>query len=227
MAAACSQGATHAREATAAGQAPVNPPKAATQPASHAATQQASNAANSAFDAATADGAIDRGFKQWSESWIMDRYVPDSSHGVERALKDGTYLVRGFCAFTRGGGAPIKLPFAAAFTPAGGGYRLSNLCYADVTSGMRDCIDPSDPAAQAQRIAQSHEFLGRILILGLATAMDDSGPPPSSNANQGLLLQQQAHQRLVNDCNQFGSGCDRVPSYEITSERKFKLENGD
>jgi hypothetical protein len=157
----------------------------------------------------------------------MDRYLPDSSHGVERALKDGTYLVRGFCAFSRGGGPPIKLPFAAAFTPAGGSYRLSNLCYADATSGMRDCINPSDSAAQAQRVAQAHEFLGRILILGLATAMADSGPPPSSDANQALFLQRQAHERQVNDCNEYGSGCDHLPSYEITMERKYKLENGE
>jgi hypothetical protein len=116
-----------------------------------------------------ANAAIDDGFKQWSSAWMFDRYVPGSARATDRGFKDATYVIRGLFDFVRGGGR-LTIPFAASFTNAANGYRLSNLCYNDNTSGMTDCIDPSDKQGQ-QRAAQSRQFLGSIVMLGLVSAM--------------------------------------------------------
>jgi hypothetical protein len=112
--------------------------------------------------------AIDDGFKQWSSAWMFDRYVPGSAHATDRGFKDDTYVIRGLFDFVRGG-AKLTIPFAAAFTGVADKYRLSNLCYNDNTSGMTDCIDPSN--AQQRAATQSRQFLGSIVLLGLVAAM--------------------------------------------------------
>jgi hypothetical protein len=115
-----------------------------------------------------ANAAIDDGFRRWSSTWMFDRYVPGSAHATDRGFKDSTYIIRGMFDFVRGG-ARLTIPFAAAFTGAGDAYRLSNLCYNDNTSGMTDCIDPGNGIQRAA--AQSRQFLGSIVLLGLFAAM--------------------------------------------------------
>jgi hypothetical protein len=112
--------------------------------------------------------AIDDGFKQWSSTWMFDRYIPGSARATDRGLKDDTYVIRGLFDFLRGG-SKLTIPFAAAFTRPDGGYKLSNLCYNDSSSGMTDCIDPSSGMQRAA--AQSRQFLGSIVLLGLAAAI--------------------------------------------------------
>jgi hypothetical protein len=121
-----------------------------------------------------ANAAIDDGFKQWSSTWMFDRYVPGSAHATERGYKGNTYIIRGVFDFVRGAGA-ATIPFAAAFTSSGESYRLSNLCYSDNTSGMVDCIDPSDPRGLQLAAARSQRFLGSIVTLGLIAGMASSG----------------------------------------------------
>jgi hypothetical protein len=118
---------------------------------------------------AIANGAIDGAFQQWSSGWMFDRYIPGSARAANRALSDGAYVIRGVFDFVRGG-AKLTIPFAAAFTNGSQGYRLSNLCYNDTTTGMTDCTNPSDPQGQ-QRAMLSRQFLGSIVALGLIEAM--------------------------------------------------------
>ncbi len=117
-----------------------------------------------------ANTAIDNGFKQWSSAWMFDRYVPGSARAADRGFKNGTYVIRGMFDFVRGG-ARLTIPFGAAFTNSANGYQLSNLCYNDNTSGMTDCIDPSDRQGVERAALQSRQFLGSIVMLGLAAAM--------------------------------------------------------
>lgn len=119
------------------------------------------------------NAAIDDGFKRWSSAWMVDRYVPGSARTTDRGFRDGAYVIRGVFDFVRGG-ARLTIPFAAAFTDSTGRYRLSNLCYNDHTSGMTDCIDPSDARSLQRSAAQSRQFLGSIVLLGLAAAMSSS-----------------------------------------------------
>ena len=117
-----------------------------------------------------ANTAIDNGFKQWSSAWMFDRYLPGSARATDRGFKNGTYVIRGIFDFVRGG-ARLTIPFAAAFTNSSNGYQLSNLCYNDNTSGTTDCIDPSDRQGVGRAALQSRQFLGSIVLLGLAAAM--------------------------------------------------------
>jgi TPR repeat protein len=153
-------------------------PMAADPPAGDAVKRQSSSGIPKN---AAADAAIDEGFKRWSSAWMIDQYVPGSAHAVNRGLKDGTFLARGMFGFMRGG-ARLSIPFAAAFTGSGQGYRLSNLCYNDETSGMTACIDPSDGQQVQVAAARSRQFLGSVVLLGLAVAMDGSSAdtPPSA-----------------------------------------------
>ena len=130
----------------------------------------ADEATNSLPDDGVANAAIDNGFRQWSSTWMSDRYLPGSAQVTDRGFKHGTYIIRGVFDFIRGGGR-LTIPFAAAFTSSADGYRLSNLCYNDNTSGMTDCIDPSDPRGQQLAGARSRQFLGSIVLLGLVAAM--------------------------------------------------------
>ncbi len=120
-----------------------------------------------------ANAAIDTGFMRWSAAWMFDRYLPGTARATDRGLKDGTYVIRGAFDFVRFG-ALQTIPFAAAFAPAKEGFGLLNLCYNDITSGMTACIDPSDRATldrQGAAVMQSRQFLGSIVVLGLAAAM--------------------------------------------------------
>ncbi len=121
-----------------------------------------------------ANGAIDMGFRQWSSGWMFDRYIPGSARAADRAFRNGTYLIRGVFTFVRMG-RPITIPYAAAFTDPGGGYRLSNLCYNDISSGMTDCIDPSDPRDRQRSAMRSRQFLGAVVMVGMAAAMASGG----------------------------------------------------
>lgn len=119
------------------------------------------------------NAAIDDGFKRWSSGWMVDRYVPGSARTTDRGFRDGAYIVRGLFDFVRGG-VRLTIPFAAAFTDSTGHYHLSNLCYNDNTSGMTDCIDPSDARSLQRSAVQSRQFLGAIVLLGLVAAMSTS-----------------------------------------------------
>src|SRR5918912_340673 len=57
-----------------------------------------------------ANAAIDAGFRRWSTVWMFDRYMPGSARATDRALKDGTYVVRGVFDFARFG-AKLTIPF--------------------------------------------------------------------------------------------------------------------
>jgi hypothetical protein len=139
-------------------------------PKSSASGRPSDDAAKAIPDDGVANSAIDGGFRQWSSAWMFDRYVPGSAHAADRGFRDGTYVVRGVFSFVRMG-RPLTIPFAAAFTGSGGGYRLSNLCYNDITSGMTDCIDPSNPQDRQRSAMRSRQFLGSIVMVGLAAAM--------------------------------------------------------
>lgn len=116
-----------------------------------------------------ANAAIDAGFRRWSAAWMFDRYLPGSARATDRALKDGTYVVRGVFDFARFG-AKLTIPFAAAFAKAGNGYGLANLCYQDASSGMTACINPNDEGQQAAAM-QSRRLLGSVVVIGLMAAM--------------------------------------------------------
>lgn len=116
------------------------------------------------------NAAIDDGFKRWSSGWMFDRYVAGSARTTDRGFRDGAYIIRGLFDFVRGG-ARLTIPFAAAFTDSTGHYQLSNLCYNDNTSGMTDCINPSDARSLQRSAVQSRQFLGSIVLLGLVAAM--------------------------------------------------------
>jgi hypothetical protein len=153
---------------------PVASPPPGPQPTSPPQQQQASAAAEQVEKSLPKDNvantAIDNGFKRWSSAWMFDRYVPGSARATDRGFKDGTYVIRGMFDFVRGG-QRLTIPFGAAFTNSQNGYQLSNLCYNDNTSGMTDCIDPSDRQGVERAALQSRQFLGSIVVLGLAAAM--------------------------------------------------------
>jgi hypothetical protein len=117
---------------------------------------------------AEANAAIDTGFQQWSSTWMFDRYIAGSARATDRGYKDGTYVIRGDFSFMRAG-SRLTIPFAAAFTKPTDTFRLSNLCYNDVTTGMTDCIDPSDVPQGAA--LQSLQFLRSAIVVGLVDAM--------------------------------------------------------
>lgn len=120
---------------------------------------------------AVANTAIDEAFRSWSSSWMIDRYIAGSARIAERDVANGTVVIRGMFDFMRGTNR-FTIPFAAAFTSNSNTFRLSNLCYNDSSSGMTDCIDPSD---RSQHLAaQSRQFLGAIVVLGLVAAMASS-----------------------------------------------------
>jgi hypothetical protein len=169
-------------------------------------------------DNAAAEAAIDGGFKQWSSAWMFDRYIPGSAHAVNRGLRDGTFLVRGMFGFMRGGGR-LNIPFAAAFTNSGDGYRLSNLCYNDVSTGTTDCIDPSDGQQVDRSAARSRQFLGSVVLLGLAIAMDGpGGEAPQSSSSASFNFAQ--YRGAVDQCNSSGINCWRVQTSDMTPERR-------
>lgn len=113
---------------------------------------------------------VDNGFRRWSTAWWMDQYIPNSAQVRDGGFKNGTYVVNGEFSFAREG-QTHTIPFAAAFSQISKGYRLSNLCYNDITSGMTDCIDPTD---QAIAQAQSKSFLGQVLAEGLVGMLESS-----------------------------------------------------
>lgn len=122
---------------------------------------------------ALANAEVDLGFRRWSSAWMFDRYVPGSARTNERGLTDETYVVRGLFDFVRSG-TKLTIPFAAAYTQVNGRYAMSNLCYNDVSSGMTDCINPnSNLDGQRAAAAQSRQYLGAIVLLGLAAAMSE------------------------------------------------------
>jgi hypothetical protein len=108
---------------------------------------------------------IDAGFRRWSAGWMFDRYVPGSARATERALKQDTYVIRGMFDFIRGGGK-LTIPYAASYSKADDHYQLSNLCYNDTSTGMTDCVNPSNPGPM-----QNRQFLGSIVLLGMVAAM--------------------------------------------------------
>lgn len=67
--------------------------------------------------------------------------------------------------------APSTIPFAAAFSQSSKDFKLSNLCYNDITSGMTDCINPSD---QEIAKAQSRNFLAGVLAGSLDAMVEFS-----------------------------------------------------
>jgi len=135
-----------------------------------AATKQTDTVEKSIPKDSVTNAAIDNGFKQWSASWMFDQYIPGSARATDRGFKNGTYVIRGLFGFARMG-ARLDIPFAAAFTNSANGYVLSNLCYNDNSSGMTDCTNPSDAAGQQRAALQSRQFLGSIVMLGLASAL--------------------------------------------------------
>jgi hypothetical protein len=108
---------------------------------------------------------IDAGFRRWSAGWMFDRYVPGSARATERALKQDTYVIRGMFDFVRGGGR-LSIPYAASYSKSNDRYLLSNLCYNDTSTGMTDCVNPSNPEPM-----QNRQFLGSIVLLGMVAAM--------------------------------------------------------
>jgi hypothetical protein len=108
---------------------------------------------------------IDAGFRRWSAGWMFDRYVPGSARATERALKKDTYVIRGMFDFVRGGGR-LTIPYAASYSKSNDRYLLSNLCYNDTSTGMTDCVNPSNPGPM-----QNRQFLGSIVLLGMVAAM--------------------------------------------------------
>ncbi len=142
---------------------PPPPPVSTNPPPQASPNPSAANKSLPTDEAANAQ--IDAGFRRWSAGWMFDRYVPGSIRTTDRALKEGTYVVRGLFDFVRGGGR-LSIPFAAAYSNATDHFALSNLCYNDVSTGQTDCTDPNNPAAM-----QSRQFLGSIVLLGMAAAM--------------------------------------------------------
>ena len=121
-----------------------------------------------------ANAEVDAGFIRWSQAWMFDRYLPGSARATERGLTGDTYVVRGLFDFARSG-QKITIPFAAAYKKANDRYRMSNLCYNDVSSGMTDCTNPRDNLdGQRAAVTQSRQLLGSIVLLGVVAAMAES-----------------------------------------------------
>jgi len=120
-----------------------------------------------------ANAEVDAGFRQWSSTWMFDRYLAGSAHATERGFKDDTYVIRGLFDFVRSG-SKITIPFAAAYTKGNDRHTLSNLCYNDYSSGMTDCINPNASLEDRRAAAmQSRQFLGSIVLLGMVAAMSE------------------------------------------------------
>jgi hypothetical protein len=148
---------------------PSAPPVASAPPTTHhPATDGNNKPAESSKKLPTDDASnaeIDAGFRRWSSGWMFDRYVPGSARATERALKDDTYVIRGMFDFVRGGGR-LSIPYAASYSKANDRFLLSNLCYNDTSTGMTDCVNPSNPGPM-----QNRQFLGSIVLLGMVAAM--------------------------------------------------------
>ena len=148
-------------------------PQPASPPPTPAPTRSAEDVGKTLPKDDVTNAAIDNGFRRWSMGWMMDRYVPGSARTTDRGFRDGAYVIRGLFDFVRAG-ARLTIPFAAVFTDSTGNYQLSNLCYNDNTSGMTDCINPSDPRSLQRSAVQSRQFLGSIVLLGLFAAMSST-----------------------------------------------------
>jgi hypothetical protein len=117
---------------------------------------------------------VDNAFRQWGATWMFDRYLPGTVRATERGLTGETYILRGTFDFARSG-QRITIPFAAAYAQVKERYTLSKLCYNDVSSGMTDCIAPSDNLeARQAAAAQSRQLMGAIVLMGVAAALTES-----------------------------------------------------
>jgi hypothetical protein len=91
-------------------------------------------------DRAKTEAAVDRKFRNWSQSWSWDRYNPGSAR-VTNIDCSGQCKASGQFTFTRLG-APHTIPFVVFIQSEDGGkYSLGRLCYDDNTTGSRDCTD--------------------------------------------------------------------------------------
>ena len=119
----------------------------------------------------SANATIDAGFIRWSTAWMVDRYIPGSARIADRALKGNWYMIRGTFDFARFG-TKLTIPFAAEFVKSKDNFKLANLCYNDTTSGMTDCINPTNNSDI--QLAQSRQFFNSIIVLGLIDAMSST-----------------------------------------------------
>jgi hypothetical protein len=124
-------------------------------------------------DYAFIEQSIDSEFSQWSQSWMMDRYVDRSSHATEIQSKSDVYLVRGDFKFIRYGGI-IAIPFSVALKRQGNTFTPIDLCYNDTSSGMTDCVRSTIGPARRQ-------FLRMVILGGVLTAVASGGTSTSSS----------------------------------------------
>jgi hypothetical protein len=164
--------------------------------------------------------AIDDGFKRWSSAWMMDRYVQGSANIAHRGFKDATYIVRGLFDFVRGG-SQLTIPYAASFTDSSDGYKLSNICYNDNTSGMSDCIDHSNVLARESLSAASPQYLDKSLPT--EKNLDANSQPkqvisPDSNSFDSISLN-----KSIEKCNQINSDNNNPFTCEIYKEEDTQV----
>jgi hypothetical protein len=101
------------------------------------AASAASSDATSGFEL-----AVNAGLTQWSAGWAMDRYVTSSAHVTAHEVRQGIDVVVGTFSYLRFG-SDRTIPFAAALEHSGSGFRAIRMCYADRSSGMQECADPT------------------------------------------------------------------------------------
>jgi hypothetical protein len=87
------------------------------------------------------DAAIDRAFIYWSSSWAIDRYRQGSAHVTNMDCGGRSCRALGQFSFFRNG-AVLTIGFTAAIgSDADGNRFLDRVCYDDITTGTRDCIE--------------------------------------------------------------------------------------
>ena len=95
------------------------------------------------------EGAIDRAFVDWSRSWIVDRYIPESARVLSSRVEEVTTDVLGTFDFKRSGKLNT-FRFGATLKRAGSNrYTVTRLCYESLLEA--DCDHSLEPAERDLR----------------------------------------------------------------------------
>jgi hypothetical protein len=131
--------------------------------------------------------AINGAFIQWSNQWMFDRYIPDSTVITENQIKNDVYVVRGTFKFGRGASVNT-IPFASALQRQEANWLVSSLCYNDTTTGMTDC-------ANSRTNAAARQFMSAVVVVGLLSAMGNGSSGPSNAGGSSNTLNEERARR--------------------------------
>jgi hypothetical protein len=91
-------------------------------------------------DRAKMESEIDAGFKEWGQTWLVDRFISGSVRISDQRRHGNVLDVNGQFGIARFGEV-LPVGFTAALQVSGGGkFSISTLCYTDGSTGMRDCV---------------------------------------------------------------------------------------